>query len=224
MSLEGQILDQKSLRAVTGKTAYWNEIAKDCIALANATGGRLLLGMEDGQDAPPAGQPIAADLPDTLRRKMAKRTVNDAVLPDVVTAPNGGQSIELRTPRALAVGSTTDGRYFLRVADQSKPVTGDDVMRLASERSALPWEMQTTLHIPRIEADAAKRDELPQASRASDRIKASAKEKSDDELLDHYQLARGRYAGACPMNQRVVWPLHRASWAIGAYGALGEHA
>ena len=75
MSLEGQLLDQKSLRAVTGKSADWNEIAKDCIAFANATGGR----------------------------------------------------------------------YFLRVADQSKPVTGNDVMRLASERSALPWETQTTL-------------------------------------------------------------------------------
>ncbi len=191
MSLEGQLLDQKSLRAVTGKTADWNEIAKDCIAFANATGGRLLLGIEDGQDAPSASQQIPADLPDTLRRKLAERTVNVAVLPDVVTAPNGGQYIELRIPRALAVASTTDGRYFLRVADQSKPVTGDDVMRLASERSALPWETQTTLHIPRIEADAAKRDKLLQALRASDRVKASVKEKTDDELLDHYQLAQG---------------------------------
>lgn len=192
MSLEGQLLDQKSLRAVTGKTADWNEIAKDCIAFANATGGRLLLGIEDGQDAPPAGQHIPADLPDTLRRKLADRTVNVTVLPDVVTAPNGGQYIELRIPRALAVASTTDGRYFLRVADQSKPVTGDDVMRLASERSALPWETQTTLHIPRVEADAAKRDKLLQALRASDRVKASVREKTDDELLDHYQLAQGQ--------------------------------
>lgn len=62
MTLEGQLLDQKSLRAVTGRTADWNEIAKDCIAFANATGGRLLLGIEDGQNAPPA------DLPDTPRR------------------------------------------------------------------------------------------------------------------------------------------------------------
>jgi ATP-dependent DNA helicase RecG len=176
LSLEGQFLDRKSFRAVTGKTADWNEIAKDCIAFANATGGRLLLGIEDGQDAPPAGQQIPADLPDTLRRKLAERTVNVAVLPDIVTAPNGGQFIELRIPRALAVASTNDGRYFLRVADQSKPVTGDDLMRLASERSALPWETQTTLHIPRVEADAAKRDKLLQALRASDRVQPSVKD------------------------------------------------
>lgn len=193
MSLEGQLLDQKSLRAVTGKTADWNEIAKDCIAFANATGGRLLLGIEDGQNAPPADQHIPAELPDTLRRKLAERTVNLAVLPDVVTAPNGGQYIELRIPRAMAVASTTDGRYFLRVADQSKPVTGDDVMRLASERAALPWETQTTLHIPRSDVDVITRDKLLDALRASDRVKASVKEKSDEELLDHYQLAQGQY-------------------------------
>ena len=165
MSQEGQLLDHKSLRAVTGKTADWNEIAKDCIAFANATGGRLLV----------------------------ERTVNVTVLPNVVIATNGGQYIEMRIPRAMAVASTTDGRYFLRVADQSKPVTGDDVMRLASERSALPWETQTTLHIPRAEADTDKRDKLLQALRASDRVKPSVKEKADDELLDHYQLAQGTY-------------------------------
>lgn len=193
MSQEGQLLDHKSLRAVTGKTADWNEIAKDCIAFANATGGRLLVGVEDGQTLPPPGQQIPTDLPDTLRRKLAERTVNVTVLPNVVIATNGGQYIEMRIPRAIAVASTTDGRYFLRVADQSKPVTGDDVMRLASERSALPWETQTTLHIPRAEADTAKRDKLLQALRASDRVKPSVKEKTDDELLDHYQLAQGTY-------------------------------
>lgn len=153
MSPEGQLLDQKSLRVVTGKTTDWNEIAKDCIAFASATGGGLLLDLEDVQSTPPADQHIPADLPDTVRRKLAERNVNVTVLPDVVTAPNGCQYIELRIPRAMVVASTTDGRYFLRVACQSKPVTGDDVMRLASERAALPWETQTTLHIPRSDVD-----------------------------------------------------------------------
>lgn len=130
-------------------------------------------------------------MPDTLRRKLAERTVNVTVLPDIVTAANGAQYIELRVPRALSVASTTDGRYYLRVADQSKPVTGDDVMRLASERSALPWETQTTLNVPRTEADSAKLGKLLQALRTSDRVKNSVKEKSDDELLDHYQLTQG---------------------------------
>jgi ATP-dependent DNA helicase RecG len=191
LSLEGQLLDHKSLRAVTGKNADWNELAKDCVAFASATGGRLLLGIEDGQDQPPVGQQVPVDLPDTLRRKMAERTVNVAVLPSIVIAPNGGQFIELTIPRSMAVPSTTDGRYFLRIADQSRPVTGDDVMRLATERSALPWETQISLHISRADLDQTKFYELVQALRASDRVKLSVKEKSDDELLDHYQLTQG---------------------------------
>jgi ATP-dependent DNA helicase RecG len=193
LSQEGQLLDQKSLRSVIGKSADWNELVKDCIAFANATGGRLLLGIEDGQDAPPAGQQIPADLPDTIRRKIAERSVNVAVLPDVVTATNGGQYINLAIPRAIAVASTTDGRYYLRVADQSKPVTGDDVLRLAAERAALPWETQTTLQVPRSATALDKLGKLVSALRASDRVKPSVKEKSDDELLDHYQLAQGDY-------------------------------
>lgn len=193
MSLEGQLLDRKSLRSVTCKSPDWNELVKDCIAFANAAGGRLLLGIEDGQDEPPPGQQIPADLPDTIRRKIAERSVNVAVLPDVVTAANGGQYINLAIPRTMAVASTTDGRYFLRVADQSKPVTGDDVLRLATERAALPWETQTTLRVPRSAADLDKFGKLVNALRESDRVKASVKEKSDDELLDHYQLAQGGY-------------------------------
>lgn len=193
MSQEGQLLDRKSLRSVTGRSADWDELVKDCIAFANATGGRLLLGIEDDQDEPPAGQQIPAELPDTIRRKIAERCVNVAVLPDVVTAANGGRYIHLAIPRATAVASTTDGRYFLRVADQSKPVTGDDVLRLAAERAALPWETQTTLHIPRSDTDPDKLGKLVNALRSSDRVKTSVKEKSDDELLDHYQLAQGDY-------------------------------
>lgn len=193
MSQEGQLLDQKSLRSVIGKSADWNELVKDCIAFANATVGRLMLGIEDGQDAPPAGQQIPADLPDTIRRKIAERSVNVAVLPDVVTAANGGQYINLAVPRAIAVASTTDGRYYLRVADQSKPVTGDDVLRLAAERAELPWETQTTLQVPRSATAPDKLGKLVNALRASDRVKPSVKEKPDDELLDHYQLAQGGY-------------------------------
>lgn len=118
MSLEGQLLDCKSLRTVTGRTADWDGLAKDCVAFANSTGGRLLIGVEDGESEPPAHQRIASELPDTVCRKLAERTVNVAALPQLLTADNGGQYLELRIPRAQAVASTTDGRYFLRVADQ----------------------------------------------------------------------------------------------------------
>lgn len=163
------------------------------MAFANASGGHLLIGIEDDQGEPLADQCIPDDLPDFIRRKVAECTVNVVTLPEVVTTPNGGQYIDLRIPRSVAVASTTDGRYFLRVADQSKPVTGDDVLRLATERATLPWETQTTLLIPRAEVDAETCERLMAALRASDRVKPSIKEKTVDETLNHYQLAHGLY-------------------------------
>lgn len=191
MSLEGQHVDRKSLRAVTGKTADWSELAKDCVAFGNALGGRLLIGIENGEVLPPAEQRIPAELTDTLRRRIGELTVNVSVRPELRTAENGGDFIELSIERSASVASTTDGRYFLRIGDTSKPVMGDEVMRLASERSALPWETLTVLAVPRSQADPAKRAALLAGIRASDRVKASVKEKGDDELLDHYLLAQG---------------------------------
>jgi ATP-dependent DNA helicase RecG len=193
MSLEGQLLDRKSLRAISGRTANWDEIAKDCIAFANATGGRMQVGIENDQSQPPTGQQIPPELPDTLRRRISEKTVNVVVLVDIVTTPSGGQYLDLVIPRSVVVASTTDGRYFIRVADQSKPVTGDDVMRLASERSAVPWESQITLKISRNDVDITKQNRLIQGFRASDRVKDFVKEKTDTELIDHYQLTQGNF-------------------------------
>ncbi|WP_217808703.1 AlbA family DNA-binding domain-containing protein [Derxia lacustris] len=84
MSLEGQLPDRKSLRAVTGKTADWSELAKDCVAFANALGGRLLIGIGDGEELPPQGQRIPPELPDALRRRLGELTVNVAVQPELL--------------------------------------------------------------------------------------------------------------------------------------------
>ena len=190
MSLEGQLLDHKSLRVVTGRSADWSELAKDCVAFANGIGGRLLIGIEDGQSDPAPAQRIPADLPDTVARRMGELTVNVALRPAVVVAANGGEVLELAIGRSANVASTSDGRFFLRIGDASRPVGGDDVMRLANERSALPWETLTTLDVPRAQVDAVKLAAFIAGIRASDRVKSSVKEKSTDELLEHYHLAR----------------------------------
>jgi hypothetical protein len=120
-----------------------------------ATGGHLLIGIEDGQEQPPAGQRVPAELPDTLRRKLAERTVNVAALPNVVTANNGGQYIDLTIPRATAVASTTDGRYFLRVADQTYQLTQREriALGLLAQHDALTTrELAKALELPSVES------------------------------------------------------------------------
>lgn len=190
MSLEGQISDNKSLRKITGKTADFPELAKDCVAFANAQGGRLLIGIEDKAALPPAEQRIKPELLDTLRKRITELTINVVVLPSIIQAENGGEYIELFVQRSQSVASTSDGRYFIRVGDSCQPVLGDDVMRLADERPGRPWETMDS-RVPRGEIDPAKFQAFVAAIRASDRVKDSVKEKSPDELLTHYALAGG---------------------------------
>jgi ATP-dependent DNA helicase RecG len=77
MSTEGQTLDQKSLRYALGKHEDADGLACDCVGFANAAGGTILLGIEDGQDEPPAGQRVADDFPDRVRKQIARTAIVD---------------------------------------------------------------------------------------------------------------------------------------------------
>ena len=188
---ESHHLDRKSLRKVTGTTADFAELARDCVCFANGAGGSLLIGIEDNADAPPPAQHIEPPLLDRIRKRVGELTVNVQVLPELKRHDNGGEYIALTVPRAVGVASTSDGRYFLRVGDTCRPVVGDDVLRLANERPAVPWESMTSLAVARADVDAEKIKRFGSALRASDRVKSSVKEKDDDELLTHYGLATG---------------------------------
>ena len=195
MTLEDQHTDLKSLRTVTGKSADWEALSKDCVCFANGAGGRLLIGIEDGETLPPAGQVVPPEVLDRLRKRMGELTVNVQALPSVQRAANGGEFIELVIDRSPSVASTRDGRYFLRVGDSCQPVLGDDVLRLANERPGRPWEAMDS-GVPRGAVDADKLADFVQGIAASGRVKDSVKEKGVDALLTHYGLANDSHRGS----------------------------
>lgn len=190
-SVENEHCDRKSLRLVTGNTADFAELAKDCVCFANGHGGQILIGLEDDATEPPSDQWVSPEMLDRIRRRVGELTVNVDVAGEICTAENGGEYIALTVPRSTGVASTSDGRYFLRVGDTCLPIVGDDVLRLVDERPSTPWETMTSLRVPPSRFDRTKRARLAAALRASDRVKASVKEKFDEELLDHYGLADG---------------------------------
>ena len=191
MTPENQHFDRKSLRKVTGKTAAWSELALNCVAFANAQGGRLLIGFEDGDDAPPPGQAIPAGLAETVVKRLRELTVNVELAAQVDTAANGGASITLTVGRSHGTASTSDGRYALRIGDECKPVVGDDIARLFNDRPAQPWESLPVAGLSPSGLDADKCGAFITAVRASPRVKDSVKEKSADDLLAHYDLTAG---------------------------------
>lgn len=186
---EREHFDRKSLRTVQGNSADYAKLAQDCVCFANANGGALWIGIEDGQENPPPDQKIDPVLLERIRKRVGELTVNVQVAPEVRRDPNGGEYVVLAIARAHGVASTKDGRYFLRIGDSCNPVLGDDIMRLANERPATPWETIMSLGVPLKAADAASVTRLVTALRASDRVKQSVKEKTDAELLAHYLLA-----------------------------------
>jgi ATP-dependent DNA helicase RecG len=193
LSVEGQFFDKKSLRIITGKTADWSEVAKDSVAFANAKGGRISIGIEDKESLPPLGQIVTDELLTQLQTRIAELTVNVTVVVKRAEASNQAQFIDLHILRANTLSSTTDGRYYERIGDTTKPILAGDVLRLASDRPAYVWELQTSLQVPRSTIDTAKLNDLHQKLLASKQTKAKVKEKSINELLDHYHLAHGDY-------------------------------
>lgn len=188
MSGETHHFDRKSLRVVQGKKADWSAVAQDCVCFANAAGGSLHIGVEDGQELPPADQRITPSLLDELRKRISERTVNVTVAPQIVTASNGGEYIVLSIARSTGVASTRDGRYYLRVGDHCRPIVGDEVMTLLGERPQVPWEALCNLDILLADADGAQASALLTRLRASDRLSERLKQRSDADLLKHYGL------------------------------------
>ena len=69
---ETQDIEKKSIRTVTGATADFDELAKDCVCFANARGGTIYIGIENKDALPPLNQKIATDLPDKIRKRISE--------------------------------------------------------------------------------------------------------------------------------------------------------
>jgi ATP-dependent DNA helicase RecG len=214
MSTEGQDLDRKSLSYALGKHEDADALACDCVGFANATGGAILLGIEDDQTHPPRRQRIADDLPDRLAKRISQLTVNVFVTAQKQTAPNGGEYVDIRVAgNRQSIASTSDGRFFLRVADETQPLRGDDLGRLMTERNTFVWELQTTRRTPSTRYDPDKMADFVARVRESDRISEFVRAKSDQELLEHYLLVKDGFL----TNLGILWVGRRQDRAAMLY-------
>ncbi|MDU7569271.1 MAG: ATP-binding protein [Bacteroides sp.] len=184
---ENSLYDKKSLREITGKSADWNEVAKDCVAFSNAQGGVIDYGIEDDADAPPADQKVSEEIAINLEKKISGKTQNVSVHAEIRTHENGGQYIRLHIARGTSSASTTSGKYFTRVSDESRPLTGDDITRLSAEKGYYRWEDEESKWSWK-DADKEKLNMLLQNLRNSNRVSDFVKQKEDKELLDYYFL------------------------------------
>lgn len=72
--------EKKSLSFIKGKNTDWDELAKDCVCFANASGGKILIGVENNEDSPVKGQVIKdRSLPETIVNAINHRTINTSI-------------------------------------------------------------------------------------------------------------------------------------------------
>ncbi len=186
---ENQTWDKKSLRAVTGNTKNFEEIAKDCVAFANKEGGHLAIGIEDDDELPPLNQHVEDSLKEKVVKRINELTINVAVVPSIVKAENGGEYLDLEILRSAAsIASTTKGGYFIRDNDESKPIAPDDLLRAITDKPSFSWETKVSLKYRIGQCDKEKLSKLLSKIRTSDRVSVFVRRMSDDEILEYYSL------------------------------------
>ncbi|GAA4358853.1 ATP-binding protein [Hymenobacter saemangeumensis] len=191
---ESHDYEKKSYRKAFGKTADHSDLAKTCVCLANARGGTLLIGIEDDHELPPPDQRIDQEDANRLLQALAGRCLNVGLAdPQIITSPNGGEHLQLRIhPSISTIATTADGRVYMRLGEQCRPVVGEDLLRLASEKSGFQWELQAPQRVTVDQLNPAEIKFFLQKVREapSDKVSPFEKSKSDNELLAHYNLVR----------------------------------
>lgn len=186
---ENSLIDKKSLKIIKGDTANWKELAKDCVCFANAAGGSILIGIEDKETLPPPNQKIKNEYLERISKKISSLTLYVGISPKKVIAQNGGEYIDLKVFRSTqSVASTTNGKYFIRISDECKPVMPEDLERLVSERSAFVWEERVARKVPIGECDISKYQQFLEDIKSSERVSNFVKEMSPQEITDFYFL------------------------------------
>lgn len=216
MDTENTTIEYKSLRKITSGDAGMKDLASTCVCLANSQGGTIYIGIEDKDKLPPPGQIITTEIGNNTITKLRSLCYNVGLtLLDVETHQNGGQYFGIKVlPSLKSIATTSDGKILIRVGDQCQPVRGEDLVRLASEKDAFQWELQSrNISINNVSPDSLRW--FANEIQNSDRVKPFVKEFSDIEIAEHYNLIQDGsltnlgvlWLGDATQRSRIAYPL-----------------
>lgn len=189
MNTEQNTIEYKSLKKITSGEKGFKELATTCVCLANAQGGIIYIGIEDKSLEPPKNQIIDIKLINDTITRLRSLCFNVSIIQgDINTHENGSEYFSLIIqPSLKSIATTSEGKIYIRLGDQCHPVRSEDVLTLAAERDAFKWELQerkVTLNQIPIENIEWFANEI----RKSDRVKDTVKQKTDIEIIEHYNF------------------------------------
>lgn len=187
---EDSNIDFKSLRKAIGAKSDAESLAESCVCFANAQGGRLVIGIENKQSEPPVNQKIDTQEMNKLISRL--RSLTDGVAlanPEVHTHSNGGEYFSFKIlPSSRVIATTTSGKVLIRITDNCYTVRSEELTDLAAEKNAFQWELVVAQKTTISQADQLQVQFFLSHIKKSEKVSEFVKEKSEIEILEHYQL------------------------------------
>ncbi|MFY0583116.1 helix-turn-helix domain-containing protein [Cystobacter fuscus] len=138
--LESSTLDFKE-QGQGGQKDFMRDLAGDVVCFANASGGALIIGVDNKQSGPPAFK--GTDLDSDEVRKRVYELSNPHLLVEAEERQfAGARLLVLFVQQSLEVHADTQGRARRRVATDCLPMNPDEVARLREERRDFDWSSQ----------------------------------------------------------------------------------
>lgn len=218
--MENQHTEYKSLRKVLDssgkiKTEGIRELSEVCVAFANKNNGKIYIGIEDKDFLPPGNQIIPENLPNEIITRLRSLCFNVNIHPHPIEKHNnGGEFFVIEVLYSATIATTSNGKIYIRLGDKNEPIRSKDIVQLANEKNVFQWELQlTNITIEQISSE--KIEAFVQDIRHSDRVKESVKNKTDIEIIEHYNLIYGNkltnlgilWLGNAPQRARLVYPI-----------------
>lgn len=219
--MENQKIEYKSLKKIIDsagkiKTEGIKELAIACVAFANQSNGKLYIGVEDENFLPPANQKIPKNLPNDVITRLRSQCFNVGLhLHPIENHDNGGEFFIIEVLySASTIATTSNGKIYIRLGDKNEPIRSEDIVRLTAEKNGFQWELQPK-NITVEQISPEKIHAFAQDIRQSDRVKESVKNKTDIEIIEHYNLIyEGKltnlgvlWLGNAQQRARLVYPI-----------------
>lgn len=190
---EDKNIEYKGIQKIRTGDKGFKELAGTCVALANAQGGKIYIGIDNKTLMVGENQLITTQEQNDAVSKLRSLCFSVAITSsEILSDENGSQYFIITVfPSTKTIASTSDGKLFVRIVDKCEPVRSEDIQRLAEEKGAYQWEINTTKYSWLDDIVESNLQKFATEIRQSARVKEHIKQLDDIEIAENYHLIDG---------------------------------
>lgn len=190
---EDKNIEYKGIQKIRTGDKGFKELAGTCVALANAQGGKIYIGIDNKTLMVGENQLITTQEQNDAVSKLRSLCFSVAITSsEILSDENGSQYFIITVfPSTKTIASTSDGKLFVRIVDKCEPVRSEDIQRLAEEKGAYQWEINTTKYSWLDDIVESNLQKFAAEIRQSARVKEHIKQLDDIEIAENYHLIDG---------------------------------